>query len=164
MINKKARRINKFYLSTVLLLMLVLPVVSILIDRHYQPNGSLIALTGKWFVFWAIGMRLFTAGIRQVAKPAFTLQQIFHIQSTGAQAVVKELGFANICFGLAAILSLFIPGWRPAAAFAGGLYLGIAGINHLIKKPASLNEVIAMISDLFVFVVIGVYLYGCFFK
>jgi hypothetical protein len=64
------------------------------------------------------------------------------------------LGLANICIGAAGIISLFIPQWRMAAAFVGGFYIGIAGINHIIKKPTSPNEWVAMISDLFIFVVV----------
>mgnify|MGYP006989339736 CR=1 FL=1 len=45
-----------------------------------------------------------------------------------------------------------------AAAFVGGLYFGIAGINHIIKKPAGLNEWIAMVSDIFIFLVMVAYL------
>ncbi len=103
-------------------------------------------------------MRLFTAGLRQSIKPAFTAEEIFHIKDTGSQIIVRELGFANICFGLLGVLSIFIQEWCSAAAFTGGLYMGIAGIYHVIKKPSTPNEKLAMISDLFIFVVMMVYL------
>lgn len=35
--------------------------------------------------------------------------------------------------------------------FSCGLFLGIAGINHLIRKPKNPNEWIPLISNLFVF-------------
>jgi len=153
-------KLSKFYLMIILLLILVLPVISVIIDSLcYHQSTNAVLLTGKWFVFWAIGVRLFTAGLRQTTKPAFTAQEIFHITNKEASLIVIELGFANICLGLTGIISLFIPQWRPAAAFAGGLYLGIAGIYHLVKKPASPNEVLAMVSDLFIFAVLAVYLY-----
>ena len=158
--NQNDLKINKVYLGSVVLLMLVLPVISIMADRHSTQN--LILLIGKWFVFWAIGIRLLLAGLRQVSKPAFTLQEIFHIKNIESQVIVRELGFANICFGITGILSIFIPEWRPAAGFAGGLYMGIAGVYHIIKKPTSTNEVIAMVSDIFILFVLGVYLYGWF--
>jgi hypothetical protein len=33
-------------------------------------------LLGRWFVFWAVGVRLLTAGIRQIAQPRFTAETI----------------------------------------------------------------------------------------
>jgi hypothetical protein len=153
-------KINKVYLGSVVLLMLVLPVISIIADRGNAQN--LIQLIGKWFVFWAIGIRLLLAGLRQISKPAFTLKEIFHINNTESQVIVRELGFANICFGITGILSIFISQWLPAAGFTGGLYMGIAGVYHIIKKPSGTNEVIAMVSDLFILLVLGVYLYAYF--
>lgn len=94
---------------------------------------------------------------RQAVKPAFTAKDIFHIDSVESHTIVRELGFANICFGLLGILSLFVLQWRSAAAFTGGMYMGIAGVYHIIKKPASPNEVIAMVSDIFIFLVMAGY-------
>jgi len=37
------------------------------------------------------------------------------------------------------------------AAISGGLFIGIAGIQHVIKKPISFNEKVAMISNIFIF-------------
>ena len=156
-------KLSKFYLATILLLMLVLPAVSIMLDG-YQNHSSigLIGLIGKWFTFWAVGLRLFTAGIRQVAKPAFTAKDIFHLDSEECLVLVRELGYANICLGATAIISLFIPAWRVAAAFAGGLYMGIAGVNHIIKKPGTPNEVLAMVSDMFILIVMAIYIMGTY--
>jgi hypothetical protein len=161
---QKDLKINKIYLSTILLLMLALPVISIVFDTRLNKYTDLITLIGKWFVFWAVGIRLLLAGIRQAAKPAFTLEEIFHIKNKESQVIVRELGFANICFGITGVLSIFIPEWRPAAGFIGGLYMGIAGVYHLIKKPVSANEIIAMVSDIFILIVLAVYLYGYFAK
>jgi hypothetical protein len=148
------------YLVSVLLFMLVLPTASIAVENfnHQTPvNNNLI---GKWFVFWVIGVRLFIAGLRQVFKPAFTAQEIFHIKSEESFVVVKELGLANICMGSMGILSLLNPDWCLLAAIGGGLYFGLAGILHVIKKPVSTNETIAMVSDLLFFVLMAVYLYN----
>ena len=156
--NQRHLKLNKVYFYSVLLLMLVFPAISILADYIHQPGIPFVALTGKWFIFWAIGVRLFTAGIRQVAKPLFTLTEIFHIQNSESQVIVRELGFANSCFGVTGILAMFIATWQPAAGFIGGLYMGIAGIYHIVKKPAGANEIVAMVSDLFIFLVMVVYL------
>ena len=152
---------DKLYLYSVVLLMLVLPMLSIIFDNWaFQQHDNLIFLTGKWFVFWAIGLRLFIAGFKQVFNPSFTLESIFHINSKESQIVIRELGFANICIGLLGTISLFAGQFRLSAAIVGGLFLGIAGVYHIIKKPVSKNEAIAMVSDIFVFIVILVFVFG----
>jgi hypothetical protein len=143
------------YLISILLFMLILPVVSIAFEWGTLPAWRLI---GKWFVFWAVGVRLFIAGVRQVAKPEFTAKDIFHIDSRESLVIVRELGFANLSIGLAGILSLLKTGWTEIAAISGGLFFGLAGLLHVLKKRSSTNEVIAMISDLFIFLVIILYL------
>jgi hypothetical protein len=149
---------DKLYLFSTIVLMLVCPVVSIAIDfMAVHPDHNLIFLTGKWFLFWAIGLRLLIAGFKQVVDPGFTLEKIFKIQNRESQIVIRELGFANICFGLLGLISLFFAQFRLSAAIGGGLYLGIAGIYHIIKKPVSKNEVIAMVSDLFIFLIMIIF-------
>ncbi len=151
-------KISRGYLVSLLVLMVILPAISVGVEYFPYPGAPIMPLVGKWFVFWAIGVRLFAAGLRQVAKPLFTLRDIFHVHDPSGQVVVRELGFANVCFGLAGILSLFISDWRPAAAFTGGLYMGIAGVYHLIKKPETPNEVVAMVSDIYILVIMAAYL------
>lgn len=103
-------------------------------------------------------MRLFTAGLRQVAKPAFTAEVIFHATSADSHVVVRELGIANLCIGALGIASLWLPGWRPEAAFVGLLFFGAAGVLHAIKRPAGGNEWVAMLSDLWVAAIAAIYL------
>lgn len=143
------------YLISILLFMLILPIISIAFEWGTLPAWPLI---GKWFVFWAVGIRLFIAGARQITKPEFTAKDIFHIDSQESLVIVRELGFANLSIGLAGILSLLKPGWTEIAAITGGLFFGLAGLLHVQKKRGSTNEVIAMISDLFIFLVIVLYL------
>ena len=146
------------YLISVLLFMLILPVGFILIQWQVSKMEIGWPLVGKWFVFWSVGIRLFIAGLRQVTKPAFTAKEIFHMTGDESYVVIRELGFANLCFGTLGILSLFKPGWCQPAAVAGGLYFGLAGILHVFKKPDSRNEVIALISDLYIFLILALYL------
>jgi hypothetical protein len=146
------------YLISVLLFMLILPVASILIQWQVSKAEIGWPLIGKWFVFWSVGIRLFIAGLRQATKPAFTAKEIFHMTGDESYVVIRELGFANLCFGTLGILSLFKPEWRPAAAIAGGLYFGLAGVQHLFKKPDSRNELIAMVSDIYIFLILALYL------
>ena len=150
--------LSKGYFLIVLGFMFVFPALSVFIEWMLNNGQSVtIALTGKWFIFWGIGWRLFTAGLRQVIKPAFTAKTIFNMQHEESQAIVKELGYANICAGIIGILSLFFPAWRVPSAVGSGLFYGIAGINHLIRKPANPNEKLALISDLFMFLVLLIF-------
>ena len=159
--NQNESKISNMYLISVLLLMLLLPGIFVAVT-YYAGNSaqSFMSLVGKWFVFWGIGGRLLTAGIRQVTKPAFTAEEIFHLKEKASHVVVKELGFANICLASIALVSLYLPHWRMAAAVSGGLFFGIAGINHLIKKPVSPNEWVAMVSDIFIALVMLAYMFS----
>lgn len=146
------------YLGAVALLMFVMPTLSVLIEAVASNNhAAILALIGKWFVFWAIGVRLFTAGIRQIAKPGLTAEDILGIKDKVSWVVVRELGFANLAIGLAGIISLWQPGWRPAVALIGGLFLLLDGIQHMTKKR-NFEENIAMYSDLAIGAVMAVYL------
>jgi hypothetical protein len=138
--------------------MLALPIICLLLQYNGTSPLLFWLLVGKWFVFWGIGTRLFIAGLRQVSKPSFTATEIFNIPGTESFPIVRELGFCNISMGLGGILSLFKPEWTEIMAIVGGLYFGIAGIQHLIKKPDSTNELVALISDLFIFIILLLYL------
>jgi hypothetical protein len=148
--------LSKGYLATVVGLMLILPSASIAAARFvFASQATLWDLIGEWFLFWGVGVRLATAGLRQSLNPEFTAREIFHLSHPDSHVVVRELGFANVCMGLGAAVSLFVPSWRMCAAFVGGLYFGIAGLMHVIKKPATPNERLALASDLFIVVVVG---------
>jgi hypothetical protein len=156
----KEKKIN-LYLINVVATMLILPLVCIIAEAVVKTTPVSWLLIGKYFIFWAIGVRLVIAGLKQSLQPRFTAEQIFNIRnSEESLAVVRELGFANICLGLAGILSLFRMEWRPVAAITGGLYFGLAGLLHVFRASASRNETIARISDLFIFGVVLLYL--CF--
>ncbi|MGG1515505.1 DUF6790 family protein [Paenibacillus oryzisoli] len=151
--------LNRTYLWMVILLMFVLPIISIFFEAIAQDESvAWIRLTGKWFIFWAIGLRLLTAGLRQVLTPSFTAQTVFRMKTNESHIIIRELGFSNICMGTLGILSIFVPEWREAAAFVGGLYMGIAGGMHVFKRLDGPNEAIALVSDLWVFAIMLVYL------
>jgi len=147
------------YLAAIVLLMGVLPIVSILIE-FFVPHSShdLLFLIGKWFVFWSVGIRLMLAGVRQIANPTFTADAIFGVKEKGALTIVQELGFGNLSIGLLAALALIRPDWIVPAAITGGFFYGLAGLKHLLKGDRNAIEDIAMISDLFIFVVLARYL------
>ncbi len=147
------------YLVVVILLMGILPVVSILIEYSgLAASADLWSLVGKWFVFWSVGVRLALAGIRQVVQPAFTAEEIFGIGDKAARIVVQELGFANLAMGVLAIVTLAAPQWVAAAALAGAIFYGLAGARHVLKGGQNRNEMIAAVSDIFIFAVLAAYL------
>lgn len=149
------------YIVTVLLFTVLLPVASVLIQAQgSSAYPALLLLAGKWFVFWAVGIRLFIAGLRQVVQPAFTARKIFELEGDGPLAIVRELGFANLAIGLLGTLSLVHPAWTLPAAITGGIYYGLAGVNHALGQHRNLSRQVAMLTDLLVFAVLAVYVVG----
>lgn len=148
------------YVASVTLLMFVFPLLSVVIEAVANKNHvALVALIGKWFVFWAVGIRLFTAGLRQIAKPGLTSEGILGIKGKEVWQLVRELGFANLAIGLLGIISLWKVEWRLAVALAGGLFLLLAGLEHLPKKHRTFEENVAMYSDLFISLVMAIYFF-----
>jgi hypothetical protein len=148
------------YFAVVILLLLIFPVASVVVDAATSGNTvSVLSLMGRWFVFWAVGVRLFIAGARQVIQPRFTAEEIFGIHDAASFPILRELGFANLSIGLLGICSVFRPAWIVPAAIVGGLYYGLAGIGHVFQKNKNAKEYTAMISDGFVFVVLAVSLF-----
>ncbi|WP_382306945.1 DUF6790 family protein [Herbiconiux sp. UC225_62] len=148
------------YLVMILGLMIVAPIVSVVIDYSAGGGaGDVLLLVGNWFVFWAVGVRLFTAGLSQSFRPEFTAGNILGAKAADRSVlqIVQELGFANLGFGLIGILSLPFAGWTVPAAVAGGLFLGLAGIRHIAKSGKNTKEWIATLTDLLVFVVLAVF-------
>jgi hypothetical protein len=147
------------YLAVVVLLMGVFPVASVVAEAAFEHGGAdPTLLIGEWFVFWSVGVRLVLAGLRQIMNPAFTAQTIFGIHDRSAFAVVRELGFGNLSIGLLGACALFNRGWITPAALAGGLFYGLAGVEHLRRGDRSAKETIAMVGDLFVCLVLAFYL------
>jgi hypothetical protein len=143
------------YFAVVILLLLVFPVASVSVeDIHSGHTLSIMWLTGRWFVFWAGGVRLSIAGMRQVIQPQFTAQEVFGLHEAGSFPIVRELGFANLSMGILGIWSVFQIGWIVPAAIVGGLYYGLAGLGHIRQKNKNAKEYTAMISDGFVFLVL----------
>lgn len=146
------------YIAAVSLFMFILPIVSVVIDAFALKNPlPLIVIIGKWFVFWAVGVRLFTAGVRQIAKPNLTTEGILGIKDKASWVLARELGFYNLAVGLSGVIALWAVTWRPAVAFVAGLFLLLAGLQHVTKKR-NFEENIAMYSDIIIALVLFVYL------
>ena len=130
------------YLLVVLALMLVLPVTSILVETLLRDHGVMLwPVFGKWWVFWAVGVRLLLAGTRQVLQPRYTAETILGIRGEDALLVVRELGFANVAIGSIGVGSLFFPEWALPAGIAGVLFCAIGGDQsfHLTKTAISMK-------------------------
>lgn len=146
------------YYIMVLLLMLVLPLSSILAELHvFQSQTDILFLVGKWFVFWAVGIRLLTAGLRQILQPDFTAKEIFGLEHAESSQIVQELGFSNLCVGLLGVITIFNAAWIMPAAITGGLFFGMAGLRHIASKDRGGHEIGAMISDLFIALIMAIY-------
>ncbi len=140
--------------------MLVAPLASIGIEHALRPDVALLWLVGKWFVFWSVGARLALAGLRQLFQPAYTATQIFHMKSDEALPVVRELGVANLATGVVGLTSLAIPTFVLPAALSAGIFYALAGVRHARERGRSRNETIAMLTDLFMGAVLGVFVIG----
>jgi hypothetical protein len=145
------------YIVIALLLTVVLPLTLAGIDASMPGSAFLIRL-GKWELFWAAGVRLLLAGARQALQPGFTAERIFGLAGNAAWVIVRELGFANLALGLLGTASAFYPPWRIPAALCGGLFYGLAGLNHLLHTRATRLQDVAMATDFVVFGVLAAFL------
>jgi hypothetical protein len=110
------------YLVSVILLLLVFPAGSVAFEALAQGgNADLLHLAGKWFVFWGIGVRLFIAGVRQVAQPRFTAEEIFALKEPATYVVVREVGFGNLAMGTLGLLTLPFASFLIPSAIVGAL-------------------------------------------
>jgi hypothetical protein len=145
------------YFISVVLLLLVLPSASVVTEAlHIGPSADIMWLVGKWFVFWACGVRLFIAGLTQTLRPEFTAKSIFDIDAPTAHAVVREVGFGNLAMGTLALASILQPSWVVPAAIVGGLYYGLASLGHLLRR-GNLKEQVALWSDLAIFLLLAAF-------
>jgi hypothetical protein len=139
--------------------MIALPAISIIAEVLLGNHAGLsVALAGKWFVFWTVGVRLFVAGLRQMIQPRYTAETILGIKSEESWLIVRELGFANCAIGSIGIGSLYFPGWLLPAGIAGAIFYGLAGINHCYHKARNFLQNAAMISDLFAATVLLIFI------
>jgi hypothetical protein len=145
------------YFVIVAALMLLLPVISITVEHGHRPDLALVALVGKWFTFWSVGVRLAIAGLRQITDPRYTAHSILGLKGQEAFLLVRELGFANVAMGTVAVCSAMLPTWVTPAALSGAIFLGLAGANHATQKHRNAKENAAMASDLFVAAILVVY-------
>jgi hypothetical protein len=143
------------YFIVVIMLLLVLPAASVILESTISAHGaSIMGMIGKWYVFWAGGVRLLLAGLRQVSQPRFTASEIFGLDNVKAFPIVREIGFGNLAMGTLAICTIFRGAWLVPAAMVVCLYYGLAGLGHLLRDERNAQETVAMASDAFAFLVL----------
>lgn len=152
------------YLLMVVALMGALPILSVIAEVFKHGGADIAFVVARWFVFWSVGVRLLTAGLRQAANPAFTAQTLFRISDAGSLKIVRELGFANLAIGVLGVAALFEPSWIIPAALVGALFFGLAGVQHAMNKGRERLADFAMASDLFVFLVLAACLVAAFLR
>jgi hypothetical protein len=137
--------------------MFFLPLLSIAAEATAVSGADPVFLVGKWFVFWAGGARLLVAGVSQILRPDLTARGIFGVRDPKATKIVSELGFANASIGLLCTISLAFPEWVLPSAIVSGLFYGLAGGRHAFNRARRGKETIAMVTDLAIFMILGLY-------
>jgi hypothetical protein len=150
------------YKVMVIGLMVVAPIGATLIELAITGEwDAALATVGKWFLFWGVGVRLLVVAISQTFKPSFTAQNILGEKAgSGAAQIVQELGYANFGFGTIGLIAPWIAVWAVPAAIAPAIFLGLAGVRHILKPNKNGKEWIATLTDLFVAVVLAVFVIG----
>lgn len=153
------------YISIVLLLMVVCPVLWICADRFvYHSAAPTMVLVGKWFVFWAGGIRLCSGGLTQLFRPRFTSERIFDITGSEALPFIRELGIANIATGSVCVLSLYKPAFEFPMAIVAAIFYSLAAIRHLTDSNRTRHQNAAMITDALVSLVLIAYVAHTIFE
>lgn len=143
------------YFIIVLAQTVALPIISGIIELA-TVGGDPVLVFGKWWVFWGVGTRLLLAGIVQSSGKGQTAAILgSSAPSVQETQLTRELGTANIGMGLAGLLAL-VPGWAVPAGLAGGVFLLLAGLMHVLKKDKNAKESLATWTDLIVGVAVVV--------
>jgi hypothetical protein len=108
-------------------------------------------------LFWAVGARLFIAGVRQVAQRSRNSRpRAFSRSRTARHSRLCASSALPTCrqVGLA---SLAVPARVVPAAIVGGLFYGLAAAGHTFRGKRNFKEQTALISDIFAFVILAVF-------
>ena len=141
------------YEVSVILFFAIVPIIGAVAEIAFFSNSSYTpGILLKWFTFSGVGLRLFSAGLKQSIKPSFTATEIFKADEK-SYPIVREVGFSNICIGVLGVLSFFFLEFRLAASVTGGLYFGLAGFLRCLYKRDK-NEIFTTISNFYMFSVL----------
>jgi len=147
------------FIFSVTVFLFVAPAISTVLQHPHA--GTWFPLFARWLTFWACGVRLFLAGIRQTIQPGFTAKEIFQLDDARAYPIVREVGFGNLAMGLLGLATIVRPAWLIPAALTGGLYYGLAGLIHL-RKHRNPAETFTLITDFWVFAILAVFVFRNF--
>lgn len=148
------------YFVIVTLIILVFPLAGVGIELIAQDNHQdLVEIAARWFVFWGVGVRLFLAGIVQITKPSFTAQKILGVESEESLILVRELGFANLAMGRLGLATIFVNAWVLGSALAGSIFYFFVGVNHAQQPERNAKENYAMVTDIFLGLLLAVVLF-----
>jgi hypothetical protein len=140
------------YAAITLALMLILPIVSSLLEVFLGNHGAFApGIFLRWFVFWAVGVGLLLAGMRQIVQPQHTAETLLGTKSSDA-------GMTHLSIGIVGAFSIVDADWIVPVGLVGALTYGLAGIKHVLHKPRARNQNIALVSDLGIALVLGVLL------
>jgi hypothetical protein len=67
----------------------------------------------------------------------------FHIESSEALPLVRELGIANFATGVVGLASLRASSFVLPVAISAAIFYGVAGIRHVAERGRSRNETVA---------------------
>jgi hypothetical protein len=139
-------------------LVAVLPITAAALESHMDHAPLDWSIYWKWFIFWAVGIRLFFKGVKLASTPKFTGLSLSSFSNRESYLLLLELGFANMALGSMGILSVLNDQWRLIAAIAGAIYFGLADMLRLSKKPNGRHELVALIYNLLVLAGLAGYL------
>jgi hypothetical protein len=145
------------YLVNVFGIILVLPIISIginvFINFKKKIKNNFPEIIGNWFVFWSIGIRLFTAGLMQIFNPIYTanLLQL----NLNDFIVIRELGLSNFSIGLLGIISFFKHGLQKYVCLYILIFFSSASIIHITRllQHVYFGEIITLITNVFIIIV-----------
>jgi hypothetical protein len=145
---------NMLYLVNVFGIILVLPIVSIginvFINFRKKIENNFPEIIGNWFIFWSIGIRLFTAGLMQIFNPNYTanLLQL----NLNDLIVIRELGLSNSSIGLLGIISFFKYGLQKYVCLYILIFFSGASIIHITRllQHTHFDEIITLITNVFI--------------
>lgn len=149
-----AKQKNMQYIIISISFLCILPLASVVAEMKLEETTLHWILFGKWFLFWASGIRLFIAGIWRVSDPEYIAIKVFRININENYAMIRELGIANIALGCMGILSLINEHWRLLAAITSAIFFGLMALQDFSRKSDTFNEYIVLVYDSTVFIVL----------
>lgn len=111
------------------LLIIVLPLALSFLHLKFR-GGQKYHILLLYYIVFGIGIQGLASGIMQTCYSESVAQYV----KWPLCPFMKELGLANISFGVLGILSLWMNrGWQSATAFGYALFLMLTGLRHAVE-------------------------------